>query len=787
MPPPVLTFASAEAFPASVVHAESAICAWEVLKSDAAAPLPPLPVMVAAMLRRPQLEVLIEALCQAADSGQPIQLQSARDNDLLWAPFDREAIVRRHDPTDLMHLLRGCDDDDGKPLLGLPYLHRLCASGDLPGAFAALAQLAPRIDPLGRNVGWSHTESGPYMLIGLCSLAPMLIARGGDVNGMAACVRAGYNHKPDPTARCGMLEMMVRVHEKEEARLCELLLEPELATIVNSLLPARAQSARFLKEAKAWAASARAWKMAREVALSAALGDASNLTAQLPLLPNASHWARLLDSIKSLSAQLADLPAVMEALFALHRADVASALYCIAPHDSVPRTLDLFRRTASQLNRHDLRGKMIHHGLHPFPTSPLLLSAASLVVPVWSGAGDALLLGRDTTFLDDCLFLRPPGEDCGHVGPTAGAPAMVSRGEFEKRWAQLTGGALDGFDWRHIVAAGGAVVACLDPAKDVTALDHDLRPKDIDLFIHGLTPLGAKQVCCEIESYANAFAVACGVDHLTLLTTRTMTIVFDDKALPRLQIMLGTWESVDDVLSTADVDCCCVGFDGRDVVATARGVLAWTHRVNIGSDAHGTVGSCTYELRLWKYAHRHGFSVAAVVPSAAELTTLRAEMAARKTATSRPTNPSRGLATEVLGLRWMAAVDGQLLRPVTPPDQLALNGGLTFAELRARLELQGFEESDNYGQHEAGFMIVDSNGPALAFDHDRAGYRLEHSDMFWPRGEGAHDAPTYIAGLSPLPRDALINALRVTNHDIATPFRNPSWNARTEPVADEDR
>jgi hypothetical protein len=474
---------------------------------------------------------------------------------------------------------------------------------------------------------------------------------------------------------------------------------------------------------------------------------------------------------------------------------VGAALYCTAPHDSVSRTLDLFRRTAGQLNRHDLRGKMIRHGFQPaWVTSakaPLLLSATSLVVSVWSGAGEAVLLGRDTTFLDDCLFLRPPGEDCcGHVGPAAGAPAMVSRGEFEKRWAQLTGGALDGLDWRHIVAAGGAVVACLDPLKDVTALDHKQRPKDIDLFIHGLTPLGVKQVCCEIESHANAFAAACGVAHLTLLTTRTMTIIFENEALPRLQVMMGTWESVDDVLSTADVDCCCVGFDGRDVVATARGVLAWTHRVNVGSDAHGTVGSCAYELRLWKYAHRHGFSVAAIVPSAAELTTLRAEMAARKAAASKP---SRGLATQVLGLRWMAAVDSQLLRPVAPPDHLAINSDRTFAELRATLVSEGYSDSDDsdsdiYGQHGKRFMIVDSNSPARAFDHDRAIYRLERSDTFWPRGERVHDMRKFLEGFSPLPRGKLLDVLRVTNRDMARsePFRNPSWNARTERVGDDE-
>jgi hypothetical protein len=51
------------AFPLSVKAAEPAICAWAALFADATgAPLPPLPVMVAALLRRPQLDVFIAAV-----------------------------------------------------------------------------------------------------------------------------------------------------------------------------------------------------------------------------------------------------------------------------------------------------------------------------------------------------------------------------------------------------------------------------------------------------------------------------------------------------------------------------------------------------------------------------------------------------------------------------------------------------------------------------------------------------------------------------------------------------
>jgi hypothetical protein len=55
------------AFPPSVAASEPAICAWSSLFDAAAgAPLPPLPVMVAALLRRPQLDVFIAAVACAA-------------------------------------------------------------------------------------------------------------------------------------------------------------------------------------------------------------------------------------------------------------------------------------------------------------------------------------------------------------------------------------------------------------------------------------------------------------------------------------------------------------------------------------------------------------------------------------------------------------------------------------------------------------------------------------------------------------------------------------------------
>jgi hypothetical protein len=83
-----------------------------------------------------------------------------------------------------------------------------------------------------------------------------------------------------------------------------------------------------------------------------------------------------------------------------------------------------------------------------------LLTAVTIELPVWTDSGNPQLTVRDTAFLDERLFLRPPDDD-PHVAP--GEPAVVSQSEFERRWEQLTGGVLDGFDWRDVGACGVVV------------------------------------------------------------------------------------------------------------------------------------------------------------------------------------------------------------------------------------------------------------------------------------------------------------------------------------------
>jgi hypothetical protein len=83
-----------------------------------------------------------------------------------------------------------------------------------------------------------------------------------------------------------------------------------------------------------------------------------------------------------------------------------------------------------------------------------------------------------------------------------------SRRWFRGRSSSDAGSSLRAACWT--ASTGGTLapveLSCLDPAKDASAPGQQGRPKDVDLFVYGLTPLGVKQVCCEIEVHANKIA-----------------------------------------------------------------------------------------------------------------------------------------------------------------------------------------------------------------------------------------------------------------------------------------
>ena len=92
---------------------------------------------------------------------------------------------------------------------------------------------------------------------------------------------------------------------------------------------------------------------------------------------------------------------------------------------------------------------------------------------------------------------------------------------------------------------------------------------------------------------------------------------------PPVQLVLHNAESLPELLSRFDCDCCCVAWVGGRVLASARGIRALRHCANIVDSRFASPSFCR---RLEKYASR-GFAVA--IPSL-EVRRFKADMFTRK-------------------------------------------------------------------------------------------------------------------------------------------------------------
>lgn len=78
-----------------------------------------------------------------------------------------------------------------------------------------------------------------------------------------------------------------------------------------------------------------------------------------------------------------------------------------------------------------------------------------------------------------------------------------------------------------------------------------------------------------------------------------------DSNLFRVQIVLKTFKSIEDVLGRFELDCCCVAYDGERVLAHPRAVRAIVTLVNLVDLAYW---SPAFEFRAMKYVSR-GFAI----------------------------------------------------------------------------------------------------------------------------------------------------------------------------------
>ncbi|KAJ7476865.1 ankyrin repeat protein [Mycena galericulata] len=190
-----------------------------------------------------------------------------------------------------------------------------------------------------------------------------------------------------------------------------------------------------------------------------------------------------------------------------------------------------------------------------------------------------------------------------------GTPSMVSDlEEFKKNWSIFSEGSLSQlFDWNNVVAAGGAVLACLTPLSDAAkASKRSIRKyyhstayptSDVDLFLWGLTP---EQAEVKITKIYEAVRDSVPWD-VTCVRTKHTVSIHSQYPYRSVQIVLRLYSSPAEILAGFDIDAPCCAYDGSRVYANPRAIIAMMRQCNT---VDMTRRSPSYEVRLAKYSAR---------------------------------------------------------------------------------------------------------------------------------------------------------------------------------------
>lgn len=247
------------------------------------------------------------------------------------------------------------------------------------------------------------------------------------------------------------------------------------------------------------------------------------------------------------------------------------------------------------------------------PDNPLLQDHHINTVPVYAGHADEVKIrARDLDAESQAVreqYLLPLPADARRAD---GSAAVVpTRRDFETNFDIFTESSLRYLDWSNVVAAGSSVVTSLLPVDHLhnesrrahrEYYSQTLAPaSDVDLFIYGLDERSALKKLSQIESNIRD-GLLC---ETTVVRTKYAVTVVSQYPVHHIQIVLRLYKSVSEILTGFDVDCACVAYDGSQVWATPRAIVAFTTQANTIDLSRR---SPSYENRLSKYSHR-GFEV----------------------------------------------------------------------------------------------------------------------------------------------------------------------------------
>ncbi|KAF9460934.1 hypothetical protein BDZ94DRAFT_1264751 [Collybia nuda] len=194
-----------------------------------------------------------------------------------------------------------------------------------------------------------------------------------------------------------------------------------------------------------------------------------------------------------------------------------------------------------------------------------------------------------------------------------GAPCIVNDlEEFKKNWSVFSEGSLSQlFDWSNLVAAGGAVLACLTPLSDTAKESKRAMRKyyhsaayptsDVDLFLWGMDTAQAEK---KINAIYEAVRDSVPWDVTCVRTKHTISI-HSQYPYRSVQIVLRLYQSPAEIMAGFDIDAPCCFYNGERVYANPRAIVAMMRQCNT---VDMTRRSPSYEVRLAKYSGR-GFEV----------------------------------------------------------------------------------------------------------------------------------------------------------------------------------
>lgn len=174
----------------------------------------------------------------------------------------------------------------------------------------------------------------------------------------------------------------------------------------------------------------------------------------------------------------------------------------------------------------------------------------------------------------------------------------ITDNNFNMEFSKKTYDLLTYINWSNVVVAGGSIVNIVTNSSS--------KLNDIDLFVYGLDKSNAVDKIDHLISAIKQKATDLNYETRIYMNDHVINVyVFDTKKLLQVQIILRLYNTLPQIMVGFDVDCCCICWNGKNILTTPRGLHALKYRVNLASLNRR---SPSYENRLIKYSTR-GFDV----------------------------------------------------------------------------------------------------------------------------------------------------------------------------------